>query len=170
MSNTIEELILEARRLGEDDCLFSEKGHFVAARGWRIVSYSAGGLIAALGAVIGAIEFTKWDVAGEVLGTLAVIIAAISALMTFLDPQGRAQAHHLRGNHHSALRGKLRRFAKIDCASGKPVSELVKLLNTLAEAKDSLNQEGLPVPTWAYRLAKRGIRHGEARYAVDETP
>ncbi len=170
MDDTTEELKKEARRLGEDDCLHSEKGHFLAARAWRIAGYSAGGLIAVLGAVISTIEFSKWDVTGEVLGTLAVVIAAISALMTFLNPQARAQAHHTRGNHYSALRGKLRRFVTIGCGLGKPASELADLLEVFAERKDNLNQEGPPVPTWAYRLAKRGIRSGEASYAVDETP
>lgn len=170
MGDTTEDLVNEARRLGEDDCLHSEKGHFLAARAWRIAGYSTGGLIAVLGAVIGAIEFNKWDVTGEVLGTLAVVIAAISALMTFLNPQARAQAHHTMGNHYSALRGKLRRFATIGCGSGKPEPELVDLLEALAERKDNLNHEGSPVPTWAYRLAERGIRRGEASYAIDETP
>ena len=170
MGDTTEELIKEARRLGEDDCLQSEKGHFVAARVWRIAGYSAGGLIAVLGAIIGTIEFNKWDVTGEVIGTLAVVIAAISALMTFLNPQARAQAHHTRGSYYSALRGKLRRFATISCGAGKTESELADLLETLAERKDNLNQEGPPVPTWAYRLAKRGISRGEASYEVDETP
>lgn len=170
MGDTTEDLINEARRLGEDDCLHSEKGHFLAARIWRIAGYLTGGLIAVLGAVIGTIEFNEWDVTRGVIGTLAIVIAAISSLVTFLNPQARAQAHQTRGNHYSALRGKLRRFAMIGCGAGKPESELVDLLEALAERKDNLNHEGPPVPTWAYRLAKWGIRRGEASYAVDETP
>ena len=59
MGDTTEELKTEAGRLGEDDCLHSVKGHFLAARTWRIAGYSAGGLIAVLGAVISTIELAS---------------------------------------------------------------------------------------------------------------
>ena len=72
MGDTIGELITEARRLGEGDCLYSEKGHFVATRAWRAVGYSAGALIAVLGAVIGTGELSKWEVSDEVLGSMAM--------------------------------------------------------------------------------------------------
>ena len=170
MGDTIGELVAEARRLGEDDCLHSEKGHFVAARAWRLVGYSAGALIAVLGAVIGTSELAKWEVSEVVVGAMAISIAGISALITFLNPQARAQAHHSKGNQYSALRGKLRRFEIIDCGSSISKAKLIVRLEALADTKDKLNQEGPPVPTWAYRFAKLGIDRGEASYVVDETP
>lgn len=170
MGDTNGELIAEARRLGEDDCLHSEKGHLVATRAWRLVGISAGVLIAVLGAVIGTGELSKWEISGVVLGSMAIGIAGLSALITFLNPQARAEAHHTKGNQYSALRGKLRRFEKIDCGSSISESKLISRLEALAETKDKLNQSDPPVPTWAYRFAKRGIGRGEASYAVDEIP
>ena len=169
MGDTIQELVTEAGRLGEEDCLHSEKGHLVAARVWRNVGQLAGGLVVVLGAVIGAAVLSEWSVSGGTLGTLAIIIAVISTLTTFINPQARAQTHHARGNDYSALRGKLRRFATIRCNSGEPETKLADMLEALAGERHRLNQQGPPVPTWAYRLAKRGIKRGEAAYAVDET-
>ncbi len=167
MSDLKQELINEAKRLGQDDCLHSEVAHFFAARIWRVVHYLIGGSITVLGAVIGVSEFKQWDETGQLSGILAIIIAALGALAVFLNPQGRAQIHHTKGNLYNALRGRLRRFANIDCNTGKLDQDLADLLNELAERKDRLNEEGPPVPPWAYRLGKRGIKKGEANYATD---
>lgn len=167
MPDLKQELIKEAKRLGQDDCRHSEVAHFFAARIWRAVHYVIGGSITILGALIGVSEFRQWDETSQLSGALAIVIAALGALAVFLNPQGRAQIHHTKGNHYNALRGRLRRFAKIDCIGGDTDKDLANLLNKLAAQKDRLNEEGPAVPSWAYRLAKRGIERGETDYATD---
>lgn len=167
MPDLKQELIKEAKRLGQDDCRHSEVAHFFAARIWRIGHYGISVSIAVLGAFIGVSEFRQWDESGQLLGALAIVIAALGTLAALLNPQGRAQIHHTKGNHYNALRGRLRRFVKIDCIGGDTDKDLANLLNKLAAQKDRLNEEGPAVPSWAYRLAKLGIESGETDYAND---
>ena len=57
-------------------------------------------------------------------------------------------------------------FYNIECSAQVADEELVAKLTRLADERDRLNQESPQIPRWAYRVAKKGIERGEARYLV----
>jgi hypothetical protein len=101
-------------------------------------------------------------------GVISTLVAAISAVTTFLNPNGRSSAHLRSGNSYDALQNKTRIFRTIECWSGDSDAVLTKKLKDLSEEKNKLNRESPQPPKWAYQIAKRGIASGEADYAVDE--
>lgn len=82
-SDPREAILAEARRLAVD-ALYSEKGHFESASAWRGRTYGLGIPAALIGATAGATFLAKMDPA--IGGSLALVGAAITALMTFLNP------------------------------------------------------------------------------------
>lgn len=104
-------ILAEARRLAVD-ALYSEKGHFEAASAWRARTYWLGIPAALIGATAGATILADMDPA--IGGSLALVGAAITALMTFLNPSERASQHHRSGVSYGVLRRALRQFVQID--------------------------------------------------------
>ena len=160
----------EARRL-EEECLYTEKTHFVATRGWTILHYLFGLPSVVLAAVAGTLAFERWDATGFWIGWISVAVAILAAVVTFLSPSKKAATHHNKGCDYGALRGKVRRFQNVGChlESGRDHSALAADLEELANHKAELDKRDPPAPTWAYRMARWGIRSGQAAYDVDRT-
>ena len=45
---------------------------------------------------------------------------------------------------------------------------LTSRLKDLSEQRDKLNRGSPQVPAWVYRIARKGIKEGEADYKVDK--
>src|SRR3569623_2261526 len=88
----------EGRRLAVD-VLYSEKGHFAAASAWRSRNYWLGIPAALIGAAAGAPILASAP--AVVAGILALSGAALTALMTFLNPSERAAQHQKAGVAYS---------------------------------------------------------------------
>jgi len=107
------DIIVEARRV-EQDCLYSAKGHFVAATIWGRVHYWIGVPAAVLATIAGASALSQFDNHNVVAGVLSLGAAALSAISTFLNPNAKAQAHANAGNRYNAVRNQARVFYQID--------------------------------------------------------
>lgn len=162
-----ENLIEEAKRV-EEDALYSAKGHFSAASVWTNVHWWIGALTAAMAAVAGGSALSRFDSHNEVAGVLAIIVAATTAVMTFLNPHARADGHHRAGNRYNSLRNRARIFHDVDCEAGGADDEITETLKVVARERDELNEESPQIPGWAYRRAKKGIEQGEAAHKVDQ--
>jgi hypothetical protein len=120
-----------------------------------------------LAAIAAASAFLKSD-RNIAAGLISTLVAALSAMTTFLNPNARAAAHLKAGNNYDALHNKARIFRTIECWGGDSDSILTKKVKDLSGEKDKLNRESPQPPKWAYRTAKKGIAAGEAEYAVDK--
>lgn len=169
MSTLVEQIVREAQRV-EEDSLYSAKGHFVAARGWRSFHFIIGVPTAILAAVAGASALSQMSNGGIVAGVLAIIVTALTAVSTFLNPNEKAAAHLNAGNRYNSLRNRARIFREIEVSSGEPEGALLKRLNEMAAQRDELNQNSPPIPRWAFRGARSSIAKGEATYQVDHAP
>lgn len=158
-------LAKEAARIGED-ALYSSKGHFEAASGWRAWHLRIGIPSSIAAAVAGVSVIKDWP---EVAATLAFMTAAATAVSTFLDAKGHSAAHLGSGNAFKALHSDARIFEQIDCPSSKPTEDLRKQLEALSERRHALNGSSPQIPRWAYESARRGIEEGEADYQVDKS-
>ena len=163
VSKPKEELLKEAKRL-EESTFYSSKGHFVASEIWSQFHLWIGIPTAVLAAVAATSAFANRDMTA---GVVSIVIAGLSALSTFLNPNEKAAAHFNAGNSYDALRDKIRIFWAIDCWQENSDKVLTERLKDLSEQKAKLNHSVPQIPSWAYRLAKRGIEAGEGSFQID---
>ena len=164
-----DEIVKEAARI-EEAALYSSKAHFNAAELWGLAHLGLGLLIVTLATIASAKAFSNIDTDGTIAGVLSIIVAVLTSVVTFLNPNKRAADHMSAGNKYDALLNKVRIFRTIECWGDAPDRELADQLRRYSEEKTALNKPSPPISFVAYRLARRGIRQGEGAYAADAKP
>lgn len=160
-------IINEAKRI-EEDSLYSSKGHFVTADFWTNFHLWIGVPTAILSAIAGASALSQFDNHNIIAGILAIVVTALTAVTTFLNPNEKANSHRNAGNKYNSLRNKARIFREIDCCGGDSDQELTTQLKELAKQRDELNQSSPQISRRFYKKARKSIEEGEAKYEVDE--
>jgi len=160
-----EKIINEAKRI-EEDSLYSAKGHFCTGRRWTCLHLWLGGISVALSAIAGASALSQFDYHNIVAGIISIIVAGLTAVITFINPNDRASIHKKSGNMYSSLKNDARIFYDIE------VNELddkksIEDLKRLNDRRNKLNLESQIIPGWAFKKARKGIEEGEAKYKVD---
>ncbi|MEM2991332.1 MAG: SLATT domain-containing protein [Halobacteria archaeon] len=168
----------------EEDSLYSAKAHFYAAQFWTNLHLWIGIPSAVLAAIAGASALSRFDNHNIVAGVLSLIVAALTAIATFINPRDKASAHQKAGNEYNSLRNKVGMFYRIEIdtveiahvGSAEIATEDIELtkgktlldeLKELSNKRDELNKESPQIPKWAYKKAKKGINAGEATYRSD---
>lgn len=167
LSKTKEEIVKEAKRL-EESSLYSAKGHFVAAEFWQRFHLWIGIPTLILAGIVGTTALGSFGFANIVAGIIALVIAALSSVATFLNPNEKSSTHLKSGNDYDALQSKVRIFWTIECWQEESERVLTGRLKMFAEHRDRLNSGSQQIPSWAYRRAKKGIAEGEAAYSADQ--
>jgi hypothetical protein len=167
VSKARDEIIKEAKRI-EEALLYSSKGHFEAARLWSGFHLMIGIPVVVVSAIAGAAAFEQFDASHVIAGILSISVAALSSVLTFLNPNAKASAHQIAGNKYDSLMNKTRMFWSIDCWQAESEEVITEKVKYLSEQKDNLNQSCPQTSRLAYNLAKRGIAAGEAKYKVDD--
>lgn len=167
ISKTKEQIMIEAQRI-EESCLFSSKGHFAASGIWSNFHLIIGIPMIILSAIVGASVLSQFDSKKIIAGIISIVITVLSGLMTFLNPNQKATAHKNSGSQYYSLENKVRIFRTIDCWREESEQVLTEKLKYFSEQKDRLSETCPKVPHWAYRIAKRGIKSGEAEFVVDK--
>ena len=158
------EIMKESKRI-EESSLYSAKGHFAAAHTWANFHFIIGVPIVVLAAIAGSSFISNNNV---IAGVLSLIIAVLSAVMTFLNPNERSSSHLNAGNSYDTLQNEVRIFRTIDCWREDSEQILTERLKHYSDQKGKLNQSSPQIPWWAYQIAKRGIKAGEGSYEVDK--
>lgn len=153
--------VREAKRV-EEDSLYSAKSHFEAGRRWSRVHLWLGLPAAALSAIAGGSAFGGHDV---LAGSLALVVAGLTAVMTFLSPDDKASRHQLAGARYNAVRNSARVFYEVTVLRGG--ADLSTQLASLCERRDTLNLESPQIAGWAFQKGRKAIESGEASYQVD---
>ena len=161
--NIIDAIEREARRI-EEDCTYSSKSHYNAAAYWSRIHLWIGVPTAMLAAIASGTAFGDQ---GTIAGCIGIIVTALTALSTFLDPSGKNNAHRSAGNQYLALKNITRIFRELELPGGNQ-EELKKRIKELAAQRDNLNEASPRIPESSFAKAKKGIEAGEATYAVDE--
>ncbi len=151
-------IVEEAKRI-ENDTSYSAKGHYEAAEYWTRFHLMIGIPTAILSAVAGASALAQFDNHSIIAGFFAIVVTTLTAVATFLNPNEKANSHQNVGNKYNALRNKVRVFCNIDSSVESSEQELIKQLKELAKQRDELNQDSLPVSTWAYKKAQKVIEN-----------
>jgi len=141
------------------------KGHYFAAGRWDRVNLTLGIPATILAGVTSVAALS--DIAGNnkaiVTGVLAIIVAALSALTTFLNPSERANGHKAASSNYEALRIKARLLKDIElstdyAALDEPTKEIIKQLKELASQFAGLNQGSLRIPRSIYKRQVKNVQ------------
>ena len=165
-----DEIIREAKRL-EETALHSAKGHHCAARRWNGRNLWLGLPMVIISSIAGGAAFTQaakeyfW--LGIIAGVASIIVAILSAINTFLNPNEKEGAHLTAAHAFDKLNNETRVFWSIECWQGHEEA-LSSKLKELISIKDKLNSDSPQIPRWAYLEAKKGIKDGEASFKVDD--
>lgn len=160
------EVVREAKRI-EEATLFSSKRHFVSATIWGWYHWVIGLPLVVLAALSGAGP-DALQMLGSSANLIPLALLVLSALSTFVDAQKRIVAHQAAGNAYDALLNEVRIFRTIDCSSEPSDAVLTDRLKGFSGRKDRQNEMSPTTPWFAYRLAKMGIKAGQADYEVDK--
>lgn len=141
----------EAERI-ENDTFYSAKGHFEAAQEWKKLHMVLGIPSTILSALAGTSALVQFDNHSILAGILAIVVAVISALITFLNPGEKANSHQNAGTNYTVIRNDSRKFKDLDIYREElPDQELLAILEDLKKQRNDLNQNSLPIPRSAYR-------------------
>lgn len=154
----------EVSRIHES-AVYSAQGQFEAAKAWRTIHWSLGGLTAALSTLAAVLTFaTDSQVAS---GILAVLAAVAAAVLTTSHPDKLAELAVARGNDYTTLRNDARRLLHIQVPSD-PIATLREALDGLAARASDLDHISDPIPRFAYKKAKRNVEQdGGQRFRAD---
>jgi hypothetical protein len=160
-------IIKELKRI-EEDAKHSSKSHFNAAQGWSNWHLWLGIPATFFSAIAGISALSQFDYHNVAAGIIALLVAGLTALITFLNPNERAEAHLTAGNAYNDLRNKARILYEID-ADTLDDKALAERLKELDNKRSELNSGSPQPPRWAFEKGRKGIEEGEAEYEVDKT-
>jgi hypothetical protein len=154
----------EAQRV-EEDCTYNYMGHYSAATRWKVVDHALGFPTFFLSGVAAFLVFPFPAVATAL--TIVTTLLALASL--YLKPAEATALHFRSGGKFKSLREKARLFREVALkASDISEEQLVRRLQDLADEKRIISELGVPLPDFAYRIAKRKIQAGQAAYEVDQ--
>lgn len=164
MTDLKSNLIAETFRI-EEDAEHSAKGHYNAGNRWGRYHLYIGLPAALISAIAGAAAFKNYP---ELAGGLALLVTALTTVLTFLKPSEHAEMHKAAAGQYHALRNQARIFREIELADGVRSDAAKMRLLDLAKTRDELNATSPGVPRCDYEKAKKDIDAGRSRYQVDE--
>lgn len=164
MTDLIPKITAEARRI-EEDAEHSAKGHYNAGNRWGRYHLYLGLPAAIISAITGAAAFKNCP---ELAGGLALLVTALTTVLTFLKPSEHAEMHKAAAGQYHALRNQARIFREIELADGLESEVAKTTLLDLSRLRDELNASSPGVPRSDYEKAKIDIDDGRSRYQVDE--
>jgi hypothetical protein len=135
----IKQRIKEEAQEIEQDCTLLCTDHYYAAGRWDRVNLFLGIPATVLAGITSVAALS--DIAGKnkdiVTGLLAIVVAALSALTTFLNPSEKANSHKSASSNYEALRVKANLLKDIDLSADyaaleDSTKEIIKQLKDLA--------------------------------------
>lgn len=154
----------EAMRI-EEDCTYNYMGHYQAASRWGKVDYLLGFPVAILSGITAFTVFSLPTLATA----LGIATTMLSLVILYLRPSQTAALHYRSGGKFKALREKARLFREIELLASKvDEAHLTRRIRELSEEKRVLSELGVPLPDFAYKIAKRKILNGHTSYEVDQ--
>ncbi len=171
MDNGISKInfIDEAKKI-EQESIRNAQGHYCAARRWAYIHQALGIPSVILAAITSASAFSKLDTDGYITGGLALLIAAFTALTTFLNPGEKSQRHLNAGNKFDTLIHLVRLFYRIDIPLKGQDQKNTEKLEEFSKLWVKIKEESPQIPGWAFRMALRDLKTGAADYVLSTEP
>ncbi len=157
------EIVNECCRV-EEDCIYSSKGHFEASALWKKIHLWIGVPSAILAGIASISAFEENTL---LAGALAILVAALGAIATFLNPSSKSTEHHSAATSYLELRNRVRRFKNIELP-GMDEQEGKERILLFGQQKDDLSSSTPQIPEWAFKKARKNIEEGQADYVADK--
>lgn len=150
------------------DVLYSEKGQFADAAGWRSLNRWLGLPSAILAALAGAQILA--DYGGAVLPAVTAFLSAVmTAAIVFLKPEESASRHHSAGTAYGGIRRRLRHFVQIECRlDSVGPGDLASKLDQMMKEVNELQSASPPISKGGFKAAGKSIKAGTANYTANE--
>ena len=159
-------IVKELKRIEEDTTL-SSKSHFDAADRWNQWHLRLGIPATVLSAIAGVSALSQFDYHNVIAGIIAILVAILTGLITFLNPSERAERYLNAGNAYNELKNNARIAHDVEVDT-LDVSELSVRMKELNDRRSELNQES-PQPSRSdFVKARKGIEEGESVYVADK--
>lgn len=150
-----------------ESAIFSAQGQLEAAKAWRALHWTLGGLTAGLSTLAAVLTFATDTQAPS--GILAVVAAIVAAVLTSSRPDQLAERAVARGNDYTTLRNDARRLLHVQVPNDE-IGVLREALDGLAGRASELDHSSDPIPRFAYNKATRNIElDGGQQFEVDAT-
>jgi hypothetical protein len=156
------EILAEARKI-EGICTRKAIAHRRAADFWNRTHYTLGLPSAVLAAVAGTSALSNFDHSNFVAGILALLVAVLTGLTTWLNPHRTADLHRTASNAYLALGSRSGRLWRIDAFANRSNDELRLTVYEIAEALDKADAESPHLPA---RVERRVAGETIARAVV----
>lgn len=160
MSAYRQEVIDELRRL-EEDLLYTEKGHFMAANELSRLHLGLG--IAATLAAAASVATIVGEASAVLSGTLALIASLASAVLTFVKPDQKVGQHLAAGRLLNDVRVRSRQCRALDlhADSGLSRAEWRSKADEIRSAKAEVDQTAPSISDRRFAKAQEKIRSGD---------
>ncbi len=148
VENVENAVIREASEIEEESKVLAE-AHFQSAGKWSKINLWLGIPTTVLAGITGVTALSEIipdaDTRGVVSGVLAIIVAAFTAISTFLDSSGRAAAHQAAASQYRQLRRRISLLKDVDFPlrnmdADHVTNTLVKELRTIASQISEVDQ------------------------------
>ncbi|WP_197381460.1 SLATT domain-containing protein [Mycolicibacterium mengxianglii] len=152
-------VVSELERL-EEDMLYTEKGHFAAAEELKAV-HTCLGLVATVCAAAAAASIVA-DNSPVLSGTLALVAAMASAMLTFVKPQETAAQHLSAARALGATRILARQHREIDLHPDAAEDPAVwrNFITVIATAKKDADSASPSISNRRFEKGRRKIKAG----------
>ncbi len=162
--------IVEEAKAIEKDVLYSAKGHYEEANYWTQFHLLLGIPASLLSAIAGASALSQFANHALIAGFLAIFVAALTGIATFLNPNGKASSHQTVGTKYTVLRNRTRMFYNLTVLTDTPDQVLLNQLQDLAKQRYELNEASPPISERAYKIAIRNIAKKKQPHLLSEFP
>ncbi len=144
MKNSINVIYTETEEI-EQEAAISSTAHFLSGRRWANVNILIGVPATLLAGATGVSAFTD-SVHDYITGLIAIIVAGLTALNTFLNPGDRATSHRSANITYRKIRRDASLFKDVDLPLAKDkgeevILELVKSLKALSSRINAADQD-----------------------------
>ena len=141
--------LIESAVLVRDGSFWESDFHVEAAELWGAIHYALGIPTVVLAAIASTSALADFDKSNVVAGVLALIVAVLSALVTFLNPQRNAELHRAAAASYKALAFSADSYGR---ELSLPEAEVVDALRALEEERTRLIRES---PSYSRRMRRR---------------
>lgn len=144
----------------------SARGHFIAAERWTSLHLWVGLPTALMAALASASALSQFEYHTIIAALLGIMVTALTAVITFLNPSEKAYSHTNAGNKYLSISNEARIFGYIDCYQVKDAEKLIDQLKEFTNRRNELNESSPLIPSWANEKARK--RYEKARTAEEK--
>lgn len=123
------------------NCRYKSDAHFKAARRWARIHYALGISAVVMAAITGVSSFREaFPNKDLIIGLQSALVAVLTALITFLIPNDKANAHHVAGIKYSKLKNIARSLGGIEITFPISDQDLYEKLRSLINEVEEVDK------------------------------